>query len=80
MDAGLGALLALFRGARGDELLLYLVRVQLEGALLVSFRDLIVVGVGREVEEVVEGDFWALGEGDLVAQTEDFLVCEVRES
>lgn len=47
----------------------------MEGALLVGLGDLVVIGVGLEVEEVVEGYFWAFGEGDLVAETEDFLVC-----
>lgn len=54
--------------------MLYLVRVQGEGALLVGFCDFVVVGVWLEVEEVVEGYFWAFGEGDFVAEAEDFLV------
>ena len=33
------------------------------------------VGILLEVEEVVEGYFWAFAEGDFVAETEDFLVC-----
>lgn len=54
--------------------MLYFVGVQLQGALLVGFGYLVVVGGGLEVEEVVEGYFGAFGEGDLVAETEDFLV------
>lgn len=54
--------------------MLYFVGVQLQGALFVGFGYLVVVGGGLEVEEVVEGYFGAFGEGDLVAETEDFLV------
>lgn len=55
--------------------MLNLVWVELERALLVGFGYFIVVGVGLEVKEVVEGYFGAFREGDLVAETEDFLVC-----
>lgn len=58
--------------------MLYLVGVQLQGALLVGFGYFVVVGGGLEVEEVVEGYFGAFREGDLVAKAEDFLVCEGR--
>lgn len=49
--------------------------MELEGALLVGLGYFVMVGVGLEVEEVVEGYFGAFGEGNLVAEAEDFLVC-----
>lgn len=55
-------------------MLLYFIRVQDAGFLLVGLVDFFLVGGGRDAEEVVEGGRGPFGELDFVAETEDFLV------
>lgn len=81
LDLGRGRALAAVRaglagaGLAGDERLLDLVGMQRAGALLVGLVDVVLVRGGRDAEEVVEGDSQALGGLDLIAETEDFLIC-----
>ena len=47
--------------------------------LLVGFVDVLLVRRGSNSKEIVERDAYALGSFNLIAQTEDFLVCELED-
>lgn len=62
-------------GLVGNELLLDLVGMQNARPLLVGLVDIVLVRIGLNFEEVVEGYSYTFMTFDLIAQAEDFLIC-----
>lgn len=61
----------------GDEFLLYLVWMQSTRAFSIGLINFVLVGGGRDTQELVEGCLRAFSGFDFVAQAEDFLICGI---